>query len=246
MVFPAEATGDIADSVNLGEKLIAGSHWMVISHSCDINSPSPIETSIEIILMTPIDKQDNANIHGRHPRFYHLKTTGNKWYEARIDRRGCVDRSFCAKYAPCTNINISKKDILTIVQWVAYRYVRSAFPDEFNVRVSRKNKAKESLKKLLQQGESELLYGLFINISPNNDLPPNEDYNIQLLGLVEDAITQDDLKVATGLVHSFAAILDSCDGINVSHECLKKSDITFAEWEQYQRFTDYDYLSSNE
>jgi len=166
LVFPAEATDDIADSLNFGEKPTVGSRWMVITHSCDINSPSPIEKWIEIILITPIGKQDNAYIHGRHPRCYHLKTPGNAWYEARIENRFCVDRGFCAKYTPCTNVSISKEDMRAIVKWVTYRYVRSAFPDNFNSRI---RPQKEYLKKLLRQNESELLCGLFISLSSNDD-----------------------------------------------------------------------------
>jgi len=67
-----------------------------------------------------------------------------------------------------------------------------------------------------------LLYGLFINLSPNKDLLPSEDYEVQLLGLVNDSIAQDGLKAASELVCKFAAVLDSCNGIEVSHECLKK------------------------
>lgn len=152
LVFPANATDEIADCLNLDEKTTSGSRWMVVSHSCDINSMSQSETSIEIILITPIDKQDNGNIHGRHPRFYHLETINNAWYEARIDKRFCIDCGFCATYAPCTDICISKEDIRAIVQWITYRYVRSAFPDEFNERIKSK---KDNLKKNFYGGMNQ-------------------------------------------------------------------------------------------
>jgi len=64
--------------------------------------------------------------------------------------------------------------------------------------------------------------------------------------LLNDSIAPDDLKAASELVRKFADALDSCLGIDVLHECLRKSDVTVAELEQYQRFTDYDYLSYNE
>ncbi|MGL6225609.1 MAG: hypothetical protein ACRC10_03170 [Thermoguttaceae bacterium] len=242
-VFPLDATAEIADRLPIEkDELVNGSCWLVFSHSCDINSKSQSETHIEILLLTPIAEQNNSYIHGKHPRFYHLEING-RWYEAQIDNRFRIDRDFCARYVPCPTTTVSAEDNRSIVQWITYRYVRSAFPDEFNERIKRKKDTKDKLKKLLEKGESQLLSGLFISISTNDELPEETDYEVQLLGLMNDLITEYDRKVATTLVKEFADLLNSCKGIDVSCECLQTSDVTLAKIQLYQRFTDYDYLS---
>ena len=245
-VFPKEAIPRIAEAHFPGIDL-SDVQIIVISQSCDIRYyKADEELWIEVLLARSIPKEDKGAIQGRRQRCYHLKicdkTCGNtSWYEAVIDDRYKIKRNFCADYKPSPQWYLHDDEIRSVVQWIAYRYVRPAFPDAFNERIRHK---KNALKKLLKNESSQFLSGIYMQIS-DEELPSDQPYEIKIVG----AMTKDHYsntnkrKTAENHILEFENIIGDCDGIDASSECLSEEDISLDTMRQFLRFTDYDYLS---
>ncbi|MDR2169212.1 MAG: hypothetical protein LBP59_03630 [Planctomycetaceae bacterium] len=246
-IFPQEAVEKIAEKLSLP---IDSKDWriIVVSQSCDIcYHKQDDELWIEVLLARLIDKQDNAAIQGRRQRCYHLeiydKTTETKnWFDANINDRYKIDRNLCADYKPSPQWIIDPKEIRSIIQWIAYRYIRIALPDAFNNRIRHK---KNDLKKLLKNNNSQYISGIYINLQPKRELSPNETYNVKIIGAIPKQYYNDQLKRKDALNHilELEKIISDCEGINVESESLSEEDISLDDIKQLERFTDYDYLS---
>jgi hypothetical protein len=245
-IFPQEAIKEIAKEYFPDIELY-GLRIIVVSQSCDIcYYKTNDEYCIEILLARSIPKQDNASIQGRRQRYYHLeiedKTIETKsWFEANINDRYKICRNFCADYKPSSQWIISNDEIRSIVQWIAYRYIRIALPDAFNDRIRHK---KNDLKKLLKNNTTQFISGIYIQL-PNKELLPKETYEVRIIGAVTKQNYDDIFKRKNVRNHilELEKIINDCEGINVTSEILSEENISLDLMKQFTRFTDYDYLS---
>ena len=220
---------------------------IVVSQSCDILHHSfENEPTIEVIIASPIVKQDNSLIHRRHPRKLHFpvrKNDGTTWFETHIRDRYYVGRDILAKYSPNQSLQLHQDDIKTISQWIASRYLRHAFPDNFVKRIDRKK-----IRKLLKQEKSAYLSGIYIRLSSYDELPDNEPYDIEIIGTITTENFEDKNKrqSAIELVNDIAGEMQ-CDGkIEANSECRSELEMTVHELRSFNRMSDFDDLSYGE
>jgi hypothetical protein len=245
-IFPQEAIEQIAEK-HFPDVESDGLRIIIVSQSCDIRYYKVDEELwVEVLLARSIPKQDNASVQGRRQRCYHLeisdKTSGKKnWFKANIDDRYKINRDFCANYKPDSQHDIHNDEIRSVAKWIAYRYIRPAFPDAFNLRIRHK---KDELKKLLKKEPTQFISGIYIQLS-DEELSPNQPYKISVIGAVPAQYFRDETKrsVAESHIMELKQILNDCEGIEVSVVCLSEENISLHDMKQFQRFTDYDYLS---
>ena len=270
-MFPVEAYDDIAKKYP--ECVVGKDHnkvrFIVISQCCDILHDPIEEPTIEILVVQKTEK-DGAFIRGRHPRKYHMSiqevdSNNGFWYEAKIIDRFNIDKFFCVNYKPCDKYSV-QNEIGNVKKWIAYRYVRTAWPDEFE---SSRRSVKKEVDRWLKRAESEYLSSIYLHLDPCNELSSNKidtEYVVYLLGTVTkedydssdtvplkfyDAKTKKEVScvktrkdIAEFILGRIAAELDSCQGIYVEgYECKSEEEVSFHEIKHYQRFTQYDYLS---
>jgi hypothetical protein len=245
-IFPQEAIEQIAEKyfpdVELNDLRI-----IIVSQSCDIRYyKNDEELWIEVLLARSIPKQDNASVQGRRQRCYHFeiydKTSGTKsWFEANIDDRYKINRNFCADYKPSSQWIIHNDEIHSIAWWIAYRYTRLALPDAFNERIRHK---KNDLKKLLKRDATRFISGLYIHLS-DEELSPEQTYKVKIIGTLNKQHYSDDFtrQVSAKHIWELENIMNSCHGINATSKCLSEENISLDDVRQFERFTDYDYLS---
>jgi hypothetical protein len=245
-IFPQEAIEQIAEKY-FPDVELDGLRIIIVSQSCDIcYYKSDEEPWIEVLLARSIPKQDNVSIQGRRQRCYHFemydKILGtNSWFEAKIDDRYRISRNFCADYKPSSQWIIHDDEIRSIVWWIAYRYTRIALPDTFNERIRHK---KNDLKKLLKKDISQFISGIYIHLS-NEELSPDQTYKIKIIGAIPKQYYRDKAKreLIEDHIENFEQILNQCKGIDTSSKCLSEEYISLDDVRQFERFTDYDYLS---
>ena len=248
-VFPQEATLIIAKQHFSDVAAVENARLIIISHSCDIAYHKEHEELwVEVLLAKPISKQDNSLTQGRNPRRYHLTIQDDdapttEWFETSINDRFKIHRSYCADFAPDAKKHLTNDEIKSIINWLVYRYLRSAFPDAFNDRIRPK---KDQLKKLLKKEGTQYLSGIYLHVT-DNELQNDEPYEIELLGTItkEHYSDKSKRKIAEGHLLEVEAILGQCKGIDVSGECMSEEDITLDKIKGIRRFTDYDYLSDD-
>lgn len=129
-------------------------------------------------------------------------------------------------------------DLESYVAWLTANYNKPALPTEFNNRLieaDRKDKRKKKAKSL-----SPILSGIYIEISPFKELPAEEHYNVNLLGLLP-AGKDADIDQATKTMKEFADLMQSAT-MNVKLIVTTEDKISVARLRSFKRFY-YDDLS---
>lgn len=129
---------------------------MVISHDCDIVRDPSIEPEIEVIVGTRIPAADGNCTHSKNPRTLHLSALEKDAvitleFSARSKR--LIGKPKIARFEPNKDLSLGPKELLILQRWLAARYHRAAFPDEFNHRLQETGLEKILMKKLKPLGD---------------------------------------------------------------------------------------------
>jgi hypothetical protein len=113
---------------------------IVVSHDCDLVQPPEVEPMVEIIHGRRIPKPDGNYTHGKNPRRLHLPVKGDAaidWVELDVREKRAVKKQDLFSYQPDASRHLTADGKSVLQRWLAARYRRAAFPDEFNDRLSR-------------------------------------------------------------------------------------------------------------
>jgi hypothetical protein len=112
---------------------------IVVSHDCDLTQSPEVEPSIEIIVGRRVAAADGNFSHAKNPRRLHLPCRENGatiYLDLRArDKRG-IPKDDLAAYSPNPNITLTPENRSVRQRWLAARYRRAAFPEEFERRLS--------------------------------------------------------------------------------------------------------------
>lgn len=137
---------------------------IVISHDCDIAQSPDKEPFIEVIVGNRIDRLDGNKTHAKSPRTLHLQFSGPKQFfaEFTITDKSSLPKKKLMRFRPIYDSILSQESLNTLQLWLASRYRRAAFPDEFNKRM-RRHRLDERITKLLKK-YSNKVSALFFDI----------------------------------------------------------------------------------
>ena len=136
---------------------------VVISHDCDLVQGPEVEPFVEVIVGRRILKPDGNFTHGKNPRRLHLRgQAGNNavWIDLNATNRRMVPKEALADAIPDADLKIEVKERGTLQFWLAARYRRSAFPDEFDRRLAATGTATR-LRKILKSEGTHILAVFF-------------------------------------------------------------------------------------
>lgn len=134
---------------------------------------------------------------------------------------------------PNLHFSNSERDILR--RWIARRYVRSAFPDAFNVRLKQNNKFQELLKSDLVRNVS----GIWIDVA-DSELPDTSSYQIRVIVGLENHVGT---ELQDKLEEAFDAAFPTGEGVTITDiQVLTYDDITLRHLLTFRRL-DRDSLS---
>jgi len=226
-------------SVELGlfENDAIDSCAVVISHDCDI--PNEKEESIEVIIGKKIAAVDANFTAAKNIRRIHLcyrvsHSSQNFFVELqRFPHRFIRKEEFeSAKRDSNFEFSISEKGILK--QWLAARYARPAFPDEFQNRISSK-KFEEKLIKILKPVNAYLI-GLFFDLGEerSTELELGSPYYLRIFLVYEsiqalqarEAVEKSALEISE-LFTKFFGEPEKATEI-VLENCLAVADVNFS------------------
>ncbi|AUM00781.1 hypothetical protein B4966_11835 [Rhodocyclaceae bacterium] len=138
---------------------------IVITHDCDLRHDS--ELCVDVIVADMVVKEDPQLSYAKNPRRLHLAYEGNNaaplTLELRHGDRRSVPKGDFAEHAVkdySLALPIDAKRVLK--QWLAARYGRPAFPDEFEERL-RKGEVERKIAKILKP-DAKYLVGLFFDL----------------------------------------------------------------------------------
>jgi hypothetical protein len=218
--------------------------WILISHDCDIvHHDLDNEPSVEFIAMWPIDAADGNFLHGKNPRRLHMKV-GTSAVEFRAAAMVRIPRASLAELSLVPEMGLPKADADDLVNWVARRYVRSAFPDEFNNRLKTCSK---DIHKLFGSGGTDIA-AAYLLLSTSEELPEGEKYEVDLvLAMREDDFNDTEKRgTANELLGKLTKLFGGCPGISMGEADVKsEGEITLSQLRHLKRL-DLDHLSYDE
>jgi len=153
---------------------------VVISHDCDLAQPPESEPEVEILIGKFIEKLDGNYSSGKNTRTLHLECTAGPAPRF-VALTGSNKRSLpklrpgmpsLAAFVPRDEIRMSPRERRTLQLWLASRYHRSAFPDEFDRRLNEETGVKERIAKAFKDSGA-YISAMFFDIDEGHEVPRN-------------------------------------------------------------------------
>ncbi|UXI68942.1 hypothetical protein [Tahibacter amnicola] len=221
---------------------------IVVSQSCDIRCGKlATEPKIELLLAEVVERLDGQFINCRHPRQLHVDANDGDQVvhlSIRIVDRHFVDRAALAKVAPMP-LSFFDQDLELVVRWIIGRYLRSAFPGEFNKRLK---PAEKRLQTAMSAAPS--VVEMLISIVPEGDIGAEEHYDVDVVLLlegIENDIPQSSWDEANELKRAVTNLLRETNIVSPELDDFVQIATTFnmavGEYREYQRFEQGTHLS---
>lgn len=214
---------------------------MVVSQSCDLvhhdlgNEPSAV-----ILMLKSIGSGKPELMHGRNPRLLHFQSLDGRWFEAWAWNQVTIPRDHLAEMDATAGVELSPKVLRGVLDWLAKRFTRIAFPDAFNEALKPKSGA---IAKLLKNNH-ELFSDILLFISPFDELAEGQHYTLAcyLLMAAEKHDNLAKLPDARTVAAKLEKLIKDC-GIEVM-ECspVSETTLTVAELNELVRW-DFDHLT---
>ncbi|WP_208640115.1 hypothetical protein [Massilia violaceinigra] len=157
---------------------------IVATHDCDLAQDPELEPHIELVVGCQGDKDGNCT-HAKNSRKLHVEFSGAKafWGEFDAVSKVAVDKLALSRFFPCTETRLTPENHAIFQMWLASRYRRSAFPDEFERRLTSKElKLAEKIAKAVKP-HGELITGVFFDVDEGEDLKregPDDTYVLDI------------------------------------------------------------------
>ena len=217
---------------------------MVVSQSCDLvhhdlgNEPSAV-----ILVLKSVSSGKSEVMHGRNPRLLHFQATDGHWFEAWAWNQIVIPRDHLAEKSSIEGIELAPKVLRCVLDWLAKRFTRIAFPDDFNDALKLKSNA---IGKLLKKNH-KLFTEILLHISPFDELSANQHYELACYLLMAAEVHDEPKQFAEAraVAAKLEKLFKDC-GLDVM-ECspVSEATLTVAELNELVRW-DYDHLTHRE
>ncbi|MCQ8848100.1 hypothetical protein NQT74_05880 [Alteromonas stellipolaris] len=153
--------------------------YIVLSHPCSLlNYSLELEPDLEVATATPVAKADGNCTFGKNPRKLHLEIEQLALVvEVEQKNRLVIPRGEIASCAPLV-ATLTASTSRALITWTVNRYLSSAFPDEFERRISNK---KTQLRKVFNSEVGQKCKAVYVVINESiKDLPDDESYELHI------------------------------------------------------------------
>ena len=171
---------------------------VVISHDCDLAQAVGKEPFVELIIGRVIEaiKSDS---HAKSPRRLQIEFQGSEGpiaAEILATDKKFVKKNDLAPFDPKTDVALDAQGLSILQRWLAVRYRRSAFPDEFERRL-KDSKLPRRIEKALDTA-GKYVVAVFFNVDDGDDYQHNGSDDPYRFGiyLLYDT-TQDEVSAET-------------------------------------------------
>jgi hypothetical protein len=230
---------------------------IVASHDCDLAQAPEGEPSIEVVIGRVVADKDGNCTHAKNARRLQVEFAGIAvfWAEFEATAKVSIEKSKLNEYSPRADAKLSSESHAIFQMWLASRYRRSAFPDEFERRLaSRQSKLHEKIAKAVKP-HGELIVGIFFDVDGGDEVTrdgPDDTYTLDIVILHAadpdfDAAEKAAISAAKAIRTAFEdklfkpskiwqdIELSSCDAIS-------ESVLTYQQFKQLKRWR-LDYIS---
>jgi hypothetical protein len=219
---------------------------LVLSHDCDITNRSlRSEPSAEIIVARRVSNLDGSCTQGKNPRrldFEVIEDNQTLPYRTCPDDRFRIPRERFLGWEPDPGKRCEGKTVRCLANWISRRYLRAAFPDEFNERLRDKRK---TIKQVLQRRGHDLT-AVYLSLNSTEELPASAIYQVSVFATmrVDDYEVPSKREHAQEAVDEIAEAMHDCEGILLADASLvSEADVTLDDLLYMIRWDTYEYLS---
>jgi hypothetical protein len=137
---------------------------VVVSHDCDLAGDVEVEPHCEIIVGRKIPKSNGGLTNAKSVRRLHVTCSYGETVlliELEVQNRQLVKKVDLADHEPSTEIQLTTHERTLLQAWLAARYNRPSFPDEFVRRLTAARATYRKIEKQLSETSSHILMMLF-------------------------------------------------------------------------------------
>jgi hypothetical protein len=162
-------------------------YYVILTHSCDLTrSEANTERKIEVVRARVPSRDENLGNFksAKNPRMIVFQANvSDETVDliAGIETREFVDRSLLINYRPHAQVRVPGESVQMLARWMARRYSRPAFPNEFNRRLRPILEKFGRLAKRCGKDFSEIR----ISLSSWDELEPNQIYQAKCLVILK-------------------------------------------------------------
>lgn len=215
---------------------------IILSQSCDLtHNHLENEPRFDLILAEHVSKSDGRLKNAKNGRKLQIEAIDSgevKLFHLSAANWHKCDRQHLVELSPDSNIKLNADSEKILLNWLANRYKRTAFPDSFinNLIPSIKN-----IEKIVESFSDEITT-LMVSLSSWGEL---DDYEVKIIGLAKPSAfsNEEQKKELNALIEKLAIELNKCTGINVEdYEVISESRATISLVRE-MRIWDWSYLS---
>jgi hypothetical protein len=206
-VLPEDATVAL---VAASPEHLEGKIAVVVSHDCDLAQSPDIESDVEIIMGRRVTRLDGNYSHAKNARRLHLSfsAAGERLdVELLANDKLWIKKNALAPFTPHQSVQPSADERAILQRWLAARYRRPAFPDEFDRRLDATG-LRERLGKILKtHGVS--ISAVFFDVDSGVDVARSGANDVYTLGIYLLYSTDVDPGAANDAANSAATAIRS-------------------------------------
>lgn len=136
----------------ISPKQAASQIAVIISHDCDLVQPCETEPQVEVICGTRVEALNGNYTHAKNPRRIHIEFEEDGatiFLELLATEKKSLPKASLSKHLPNDRIKLAPKNRIVVQRWLAARYYRSAFPEEFGRRL-KEARLDEGIKRIIE------------------------------------------------------------------------------------------------
>ena len=177
---------DAIEALGLHHAVAPGKTLVIIaSHDCDLAQAPEGEPAVEVVVRRLVTDKDGNCTHAKNARKLHVEFAGAAFIGAEFEATAkvSIDKRALNDFVPCPEAHLSPENHAIFQMWLASRYRRSAFPEEFERRLTLKDfKLHEKIAKAVKP-HGELIVGVFFDVDEGAEVTrdgPDDTYTLDI------------------------------------------------------------------
>lgn len=194
--------------------------------------------------------EPDANVkNARNPRIYHYPVIINGvevYFEATALSFGFIARELLLRCTPFILAQWPDNGLKKCLRWAAGRILQDVFPDNWNRRISFKQK---QFKKLWENQElNAYVSGVFVELSSEDELPPEAIYSANIIILITDdlkgrAFREFENTNGKDYISKLMAIFSTIEGVKLEKIVVLSEESFTRSYEKKYKRMPLDYFS---
>ena len=224
---------------------------IVATHDCDLAQQPEGEPCIEVIVGCLVPGKDGNCTYAKNARKLHIEFEGDAafWAEFEATAKVFIDKLALNPFVPRSDAQLNSENQAIFQMWLASRYRRSAFADEFERRLTAKEfKLHEKIAKALKP-HGDMIVGIFFDVDEGEEVAhhgPDDTFTLDIIilhaadpdfFLAEKAANAAAKAIETAFVEKLFKPTNAWQHIELrSCEAVSESVLTYQQFRQLKRW----------